>query len=81
MSEGNGTDARFPSKVRQFVGCENALLVVCNQELYPSKSVGGTANTNGIVKAHLKHVMERRGTEWRILAAQNTFYSGSPPAR
>ncbi len=22
MSEGNGTDARFPSRVRQFVGCE-----------------------------------------------------------
>lgn len=29
--------------------------------------------TNGVVKAHLKHVMERRGGEWRALAAQNTF--------
>ena len=38
-------------------------------------------NTNGVVKAHLKHVMERRGAEWKALAAQNTFYSGAPPAR
>ena len=38
-------------------------------------------NTSGVVKAHLKHVMERRGAEWRALAAQNTFYSGAPPAR
>lgn len=38
-------------------------------------------NTNGIVKAHLKHVMERRGAEWKVVAAQNTFDSGAPPAR
>jgi uncharacterized protein (TIGR02246 family) len=38
-------------------------------------------NTNGIVKAHLKHVMERRGADWKVVAAQNTFDSGPPPAR
>jgi len=38
-------------------------------------------NTNGIVKAHLKHVMERRGADWKVVAAQNTFDSGPPTAR
>ena len=38
-------------------------------------------NKNGIVKAYLKHVMEKRGAEWKVIAAQNTFYSGASPAR
>ncbi len=38
-------------------------------------------NTNGIVKAHLKHVMEKRGAGWKVVAAQNTFDSGPPTAR
>ncbi len=38
-------------------------------------------SSNGIVKAHLKHVMERRGGEWKAVAAQNTFYTDNPPAR
>ncbi len=37
--------------------------------------------SNGRVKAHLKHVMERRGGEWKAIAAQNTFYSETQPAR
>jgi uncharacterized protein (TIGR02246 family) len=37
--------------------------------------------TNGVVKAHLKHVMEKRGGAWRVVAAQNTFYSDVTPAR
>ncbi len=41
----------------------------------------GITQTNGVVKAHLKHVMERRGGAWKVVAAQNTFYSDVPPAR
>ena len=37
--------------------------------------------SNGVVKAHLKHVMEKRGAEWKVLAAQNTFYSDAQAAR
>ena len=37
--------------------------------------------TGGVVKAHLKHVMEKRGGEWKVIAAQNTFYSGPQPTR
>jgi len=36
------------------------------------------AVTVGPVKAHLKHVMQRRGDEWKVVAAQNTFYSDAP---
>lgn len=41
----------------------------------------GLAAANGTVHAHLKHVMEKRGREWKVLAAHNTFYAGSPPGR
>jgi len=36
------------------------------------------AATAGPVKAHLKHVMQKRGDEWKVVAAQNTFYSDAP---
>ena len=38
-------------------------------------------SANGVVKAHLKHVMERRAGEWKVLSAQNTFYSDLPSKR
>ena len=31
---------------------------------------------NGNITARLKHVIERRGTEWKIVASQNTFVVG-----
>ncbi len=37
--------------------------------------------SNGVVKAHLKHVMEKRGAEWKVIAAQNTFYSDAQATR
>jgi uncharacterized protein (TIGR02246 family) len=38
-------------------------------------------NANGIVKVHLKQIMEKRGDQWKVVASQNTFISGPPPAR
>lgn len=38
-------------------------------------------SSNGIVKAHLKHVLEKRGPDWKVISAQNTFYSDAPPSR
>lgn len=34
---------------------------------------------NGPVKAHLKMVMTKRGTAWRTISSQNTFFSDAPP--
>lgn len=33
--------------------------------------------SDGRVRAHLKHVMQRRNGAWKVVAAQNTFYSDS----
>jgi uncharacterized protein (TIGR02246 family) len=33
---------------------------------------------SGPVKAHLKMVMTKRGSEWRTISSQNTFFSDSP---
>jgi hypothetical protein len=41
----------------------------------------GSKQANGVVKAHLKHVMEKRGGVWKVVAAQNTFYSNATPAK
>ncbi|HEX5387717.1 MAG TPA: SgcJ/EcaC family oxidoreductase [Gemmatimonadales bacterium] len=34
---------------------------------------GSAADSAGVVRNHLKHVMERRHGRWKVLAAQNTF--------
>lgn len=34
---------------------------------------------SGPVKAHLKMVMTKRGTKWRTISSQNTFFSDAPP--
>ncbi|MDP9177382.1 MAG: SgcJ/EcaC family oxidoreductase [Gemmatimonadota bacterium] len=35
--------------------------------------------SGGPVKAHLKMVMTKRGSEWKTISSQNTFFSDSPP--
>ena len=44
--------------------------------LFKEAPSGGTP-ASGVVKAHLKHVMEKRGGAWKVVAAQNTFVA--PP--
>ena len=34
---------------------------------------------DGSITARLKHVIEKRGGEWKIVASQNTFVTGPPP--
>lgn len=34
---------------------------------------GAVADANGEVRTRLKHVIEQRGDEWKIVASQNTF--------
>jgi uncharacterized protein (TIGR02246 family) len=41
----------------------------------------GSMQANGVVNAHLKHVMEKRGGVWRVVAAQNTFYQDVAPSK
>jgi uncharacterized protein (TIGR02246 family) len=39
----------------------------------------GLAGPDGIVRTHLKHVMESRRGQWKVVAAQNTFVFPAPP--
>lgn len=41
---------------------------------------GAAVHADGKVKAHLKHVVERRAGDWKIVASQNTFVAEMPPA-
>jgi uncharacterized protein (TIGR02246 family) len=34
---------------------------------------GSPANANGVLRNHLKHIMEKRSGAWKVLSAQNTF--------
>ncbi len=36
---------------------------------------GSPPNPEGILRNHLKHIMEKRNGAWKVLAAQNTFIS------
>lgn len=47
----------------------------------PRSPPPGMPAVDGVVRARLKHVMEKRGSQWKVLAAQNTFQAGPPPGR
>lgn len=34
---------------------------------------GSSPDANGVLRGHLKHVMEKRNGLWKVLSAQNTF--------
>ena len=40
---------------------------------------GAAVHADGKVKAHLKHVVEKRAGDWKIAASQNTFVAEMPP--
>jgi uncharacterized protein (TIGR02246 family) len=41
---------------------------------------GAAVHAGGKVKAHLKHVVEKRAGDWKVAASQNTFLAAMPPA-
>jgi uncharacterized protein (TIGR02246 family) len=41
---------------------------------------GAAVHADGKVKAHLKHVVEKRAGDWKIAASQNTFVAAMPPS-
>jgi uncharacterized protein (TIGR02246 family) len=38
---------------------------------------GSQPNANGVLRNHLKHVMEKRSGVWKVLSAQNTFIAAN----
>ena len=53
----------------------NFMVVDVDLELSGVKQApaGGPQGTNGLLRNHLKHIMERRNGVWKVLSAQNTF--------
>ena len=39
---------------------------------------GAMNDASGAVRTRLKHVIERRGDDWKIVASQNTFVAAAP---
>ncbi len=39
---------------------------------------GSPVYSDGVLRSHLKHIMEKRNGIWKILAAQNTFITPRP---
>ena len=74
-------DTKASTTVRRVRSLSPTLMVVDITVVvsgFPAPPPGGTADAKGNVYANLKHVAERRGNDWKILASQNTFL---PPSQ
>jgi uncharacterized protein (TIGR02246 family) len=72
--------SRITGKVRriQKLG-SNYMIVDFDVELVGVRQVppGSPPNANGVLRNHLKHVMEKRNGVWKVLSAQNTFIAAN----
>lgn len=68
--------SRVKGKVRrvQMLG-SNYMIVDFDVEVSGVHQVppGSPPNANGVLRNHLKHIMEKRHGSWKVLSAQNTF--------
>jgi uncharacterized protein (TIGR02246 family) len=51
----------------------NHIIVDFDPELSHIQKPPPGAPPNGVIKTHLKHILEKRHGEWKVVAAQNTF--------
>jgi uncharacterized protein (TIGR02246 family) len=68
--------SRIAAKVRriQRIG-PNHMIVDFDAQVSGVKQTppGSPPNAKGVLKNHLKHIMEKRNGVWKVLSAQNTF--------
>ena len=73
---GTFSGSRMEAKLRRVrrVGT-NCLLVDLDLGLRGAQEAppGAVLDAQGVIRTRLKHVLEKRGEVWRIVAAQNTF--------
>lgn len=81
--DGPARNTRVFAKVRRIrpIGTE-AMVVDLDVEVsgFSPPPPGAALHDDGKLKAHLKHVVEKRDGDWKIAASQNTFVSAMPPA-
>jgi uncharacterized protein (TIGR02246 family) len=53
----------------------NHITVDINTELSGAREFppGSQTHGNNMIRAHLKHILEKRNGEWKVLSAQNTY--------
>jgi len=69
--------SRMAAKVRRVRRLDpNHIIVDFNTELSGIRELPpGSQNqgSNNVLRTHLKHILEKRNGQWKVLAAQNTF--------
>jgi uncharacterized protein (TIGR02246 family) len=78
---GPARDTQVSAEVRRIrpIGSE-AMVVDLDVDVagFSPAPPGAAVHANGKVKAHLKHVVEKRAGDWKIAASQNTFVAAMP---
>ncbi len=79
---GPARNTRVAAKIRRVrpIGTE-AMVVDLDVDVagFSPAPPGAAVHADGKVKAHLKHVVEKRTGDWKIAASQNTFVAAMPP--
>ena len=79
---GPARDTQVSAKVRRVrpIGAE-AMVVDLDVDVagFSPPPPGAAVHADGKVKAHLKHIVEKRAGDWKIAASQNTFVAALPP--
>ena len=77
---GPALSSRVESRVRRVRPLNSKVMVVDLDVVVAGFAPPGAAmNASGQIQARLKHVVEQRGDEWKIVASQNTLVAGPPP--
>ncbi|MCV0394053.1 MAG: SgcJ/EcaC family oxidoreductase [Rhizobiaceae bacterium] len=79
---GPGQSTEATARVRRFrpIG-PGAMVLDLDVEVkgFSPAPPGAWKDADGTVRSHLKHVVEKRGGEWKIFSSQNTFVAAMPP--
>jgi uncharacterized protein (TIGR02246 family) len=73
---GPGSTTKVDARVRRVRSVDDNVMVVdleVNVRGFAPAPPGATVQADGSVTARLKHVVEKRSDEWKIVASQNTF--------
>ena len=71
--------SRIAAKVRRVRRLDsNHIIVDFDTELsgIQEPPPGSQNHTNSAIRTHLKHILEKRNGQWKVLSAQNTFIAG-----
>ena len=83
MWDGPARNTQVSARVRRLrpIGIEAMVVDLdVNVSGFSPPPPGAALHEDGTVKAHLKHVVEKRSGDWKIAASQNTFVAPMPRA-